>query len=120
MVAAGSEYFAGRDRSVATGDRNRDAAIRSAGARCGPGVMSGSRTARRSAPNPFGETRTAAVNTPMVSFEGGSYSVPHRLLGETVWVRVHGVGRDGRVAFHACRGNLQRLVRYTVGGFTVD
>jgi transposase len=45
----------------------------------------------------FGETRTVAVNTPMVSYEGGSYSVPHRLLGETVWVRVHGAGRDERV-----------------------
>jgi ketopantoate reductase len=29
----------------------------------------------------------------MVSYEGGSYSVPHRLLG----VRVHGAGRDERV-----------------------
>jgi hypothetical protein len=45
----------------------------------------------------FGETRTVAVNTPMVSYQGGSYSVPHRLLGETVWVRVHGAGRDERV-----------------------
>jgi hypothetical protein len=40
----------------------------------------------------FGVTRTVAVNTPMVSFEGGQYSVPHPLLGETVWVRTHGVG----------------------------
>jgi hypothetical protein len=45
----------------------------------------------------FGETRTVAVNTPMVSYQGGSYSVPHRLLGETVWVRVHGTGRDERI-----------------------
>lgn len=45
----------------------------------------------------FGETRTVAVNTPMVSYQGGSYSVPHRLLGETVWVRCHGAGRDERV-----------------------
>ncbi len=43
----------------------------------------------------FGETRTVAVNTPMVSHQGGLYSVPHRLLGETV--RVHGAGRDERV-----------------------
>jgi hypothetical protein len=35
----------------------------------------------------------------MVSYQGGSYSVPHRLLGETVWVRVHGAGRDERVVF---------------------
>jgi hypothetical protein len=33
----------------------------------------------------------------MVSYQGGSYSVPHHLLGETVWVRVHGAGRDERV-----------------------
>ena len=45
----------------------------------------------------FGETRTVAVNTPMVSYQGGSYSVPHRLLGETVWVRLHGIGRDERI-----------------------
>jgi transposase len=42
----------------------------------------------------FGVTRVIAANTPMVSFEGGQYSVPHHLLGETVWVRVHGRG-DG-------------------------
>jgi hypothetical protein len=47
----------------------------------------------------FGETRTVAVNTPMVSYQGGSYSVPHQLLGETVWVRCHGVGQDERVVF---------------------
>jgi len=45
----------------------------------------------------FGETRTVAVNTPMVSYQGGSYSVPHQLLGETVWVRCHGAGQDERV-----------------------
>ena len=45
----------------------------------------------------FGETRTAAVNTPMMSYQGGSYSVPHRHLGETVWVRLHSAGRDERV-----------------------
>ena len=38
-----------------------------------------------------------AVNTPLVSYQGGSYSVPHTLLGETVWVRCHGAGRDERV-----------------------
>ena len=37
------------------------------------------------------------MNTPMVSYQGGSYSVPHTLLGETVWVWVHGAGRDERV-----------------------
>ena len=33
----------------------------------------------------------------MVSYQGGSYSVPHQLRGQTVWVRVHGAGRDERV-----------------------
>jgi hypothetical protein len=35
----------------------------------------------------FGVTRTVGLNTPMVSFEHGSYSVPHTLAGQTVWVR---------------------------------
>jgi transposase len=42
----------------------------------------------------FGTTRMVPPNTPMVMFESGQYSVPHTLLGATVWVRVHGVG-DG-------------------------
>ncbi|MGV1050436.1 MAG: Mu transposase domain-containing protein, partial [Solirubrobacterales bacterium] len=42
----------------------------------------------------FGTTRQVPVNTPMVTFEGGQYSVPHTLLGQPVWVRVHGTG-DG-------------------------
>lgn len=42
----------------------------------------------------FGTTRVVPVNTPMVMFESGQYSVPHELLGQTVWVRAHGVG-DG-------------------------
>lgn len=45
----------------------------------------------------FGVTRQVAVNTPMVDYEYGSYSVPHQLRGQTVWVRVHGAGRDERV-----------------------
>jgi len=40
----------------------------------------------------FGLTRVVPASMPMVSFEGGQYSVPHTLLGETVWVRVHGRG----------------------------
>lgn len=42
----------------------------------------------------FGTTRVVPANTPMISFESGQYSVPHTLLGATVWVRAHGVG-DG-------------------------
>jgi hypothetical protein len=62
----------------------------------------------------FGVTRSVPVNTPMVAFESGQYSVPHTLVGETVWVRpygdqvviVHvGDGKDGggpvEVARHA-------------------
>lgn len=42
----------------------------------------------------FGVTRTVPPSTPMVSFEGGQYSVPARLLGQTVWARVHGHGAE--------------------------
>jgi transposase len=42
----------------------------------------------------FGTTRVVPPNTPMVMFESGQYSVPHALLGATVWVRSHGVGED--------------------------
>ena len=42
----------------------------------------------------FGTTRVVPANTPMVTFESGQYSVPHTLLGATVWVRTHGVGED--------------------------
>lgn len=45
----------------------------------------------------LGVTRTVAATTPMVTFDGGQYSVPHALLGQGVWVRVHGQGPDERV-----------------------
>jgi hypothetical protein len=52
----------------------------------------------------FGVARTVPANTPMITFEHGQYSVPHTLLGETVWARPHGeqvvvvhVGDDGPV-----------------------
>jgi len=45
----------------------------------------------------FGTTRRVPVNTPMVTFEAGQYSVPHQLLGSAVWVRVHGVGTGEQV-----------------------
>jgi transposase len=45
----------------------------------------------------FGTTRVVPANTPMVTFEAGQYSVPHTLLGQTVWVRVHGQGSDEQV-----------------------
>lgn len=45
----------------------------------------------------FGTTRVVPDNTPMVSFEHAQYSVPHTLLGATVWVRVHGRGAGEQV-----------------------
>jgi transposase len=45
----------------------------------------------------FGLTRTVPASMPMVAFEGAQYSVPHTLLGQTVWVRVHGRGGDEQV-----------------------
>jgi transposase len=45
----------------------------------------------------FGLARRVPVNTPMVSFEHGQYSVPQDLLGAQVWVRVHGLGAGERV-----------------------
>lgn len=45
----------------------------------------------------FGVTRTVPPKMPMVTFDSGQYSVPYQLLGETVWVRVHGQGADEQV-----------------------
>ena len=45
----------------------------------------------------FGLTRQVPVNTPMVTFEHGQYSVPQALLGRPVWVRVHGLGGDEQI-----------------------
>lgn len=45
----------------------------------------------------FGVTRTVAVNTAMIAFEHGQYSVPDTLCGQTVWVRRH---RDQVVVVH--------------------
>ncbi|MHB8188355.1 MAG: IS21 family transposase [Dermatophilaceae bacterium] len=45
----------------------------------------------------FGVTRTVAAKIPMVAFDGGQYSVPARLLGQVVWVRVHGAGDHEQV-----------------------
>ncbi len=45
----------------------------------------------------FGLTRTVPASMPMVTFEAGQYPVPHTLVGQTVWVRVHGRGADEEV-----------------------
>ncbi|WP_346036096.1 DDE-type integrase/transposase/recombinase [Brevibacterium picturae] len=42
----------------------------------------------------FGLSRKVPVNTPMVAFESGQYSVPHTLMGCEVFVRVQGLA-DG-------------------------
>ena len=38
----------------------------------------------------FGQARTVGVDQPMVQLDWCLYSVPSRLAGQTVWVRVHG------------------------------
>lgn len=45
----------------------------------------------------LGTTRQVPVNSPMVTFESGQYSVPHHLLGQTVWVRPYGPGAKEQV-----------------------
>ena len=45
----------------------------------------------------FGLARKVPVNTPMVTFEHGQYSVPQELLGARVWVRAHGLGAEEQV-----------------------
>ena len=66
--------------------------------RCSPRSRPGCTRSRRSRYTvAFGVTRVVPVNTPMVTFEAGQYSVPHQLLGATVWVRVHGHGADEQV-----------------------
>jgi hypothetical protein len=62
----------------------------------------------------FGVTRVVPGNTPMVAFEGGQYSVPHTLLGETVWVRVHGQGAEEEViAVHVGPTGPVEVARHT-------
>jgi transposase len=45
----------------------------------------------------FGLARRVPVNTPMVTFEHGQYSVGQHLLGEQVWVRAHGAGHTEQI-----------------------
>ncbi|MDQ3456267.1 MAG: IS21 family transposase [Actinomycetota bacterium] len=68
----------------------------------------------------FGETRTVGCPQPMIQLDWCLYSVPHRLAGETVWVRQRGeevivthVGPDGPV-------EVARHVRNTPGNPRVD
>jgi hypothetical protein len=57
----------------------------------------------------FGVTRSVPVNTPMVAFESGQYSVPHTLVGETVWVRPYG---DQVVIVHVGDGGPVEVARH--------
>lgn len=57
----------------------------------------------------FGVTRTVGVNTPVIAHDGGEYSVPHRLRGETVWVRLHG---DDVVITHVGQGGAAEVARH--------
>jgi len=49
----------------------------------------------------------------MVAFEYGQYSVPHRLCGQTVWVRVQGRGPDEQVVItHASADGPVEVARH--------
>lgn len=61
----------------------------------------------------FGLTRQVPANTPMITFEAGQYSVPHPLLGQRVWVRVHGRGVDERIVIvHVGPGGPVEVARH--------
>lgn len=69
----------------------------------------------------FGVTRTVPPSTPMVSFEGGQYSVPVRLLGQTVWVRVHGQGAQEMIVLvHVGPTGPVEVARATPGSPKID
>jgi transposase len=61
----------------------------------------------------FGVSRTVAANTPMITYDGGQYSVPQALLGATVWVRTHGVGAGEQVIIvHVGAGGPVEVARH--------
>ena len=67
----------------------------------------------------FGETRKVS-STATVSFGGVTYSVPHTLVDEVVWVRVDG---DEIVATHVCDTGaveVARHIRSTPGNPSID
>ncbi|GAC1611224.1 MAG: hypothetical protein NVS3B26_22690 [Mycobacteriales bacterium] len=45
----------------------------------------------------FGLARTVPARTPMIALDHAQYSVPHQLIGQQVWARVHGQGADEKV-----------------------
>ena len=68
----------------------------------------------------FGVARTVPLNTPMIAFEHGAYSVPHTLAGQTVWVRPY---RDQVVITHVGDAGPVEVARHdrtTPGSPRVD
>jgi hypothetical protein len=57
----------------------------------------------------FGESRVVGQTTPMVMFQGGEYSAPWTLAGETVWVRMHG---EEVIMVHAGADGAQEVARH--------
>jgi hypothetical protein len=57
----------------------------------------------------FGVTRSVGTNTPVIAHESCEYSVPHRLRGESVWVRAHG---DDMVITHVGPGGAVEVARH--------
>lgn len=45
----------------------------------------------------FGLARMVPATTPMIALDHAQYSVPHQLMGQQVWVRIHGQGPDEKV-----------------------
>lgn len=57
----------------------------------------------------FGQIRTVPINTAMITFEHGQYSVPYTLCGQTVWVRHH---REQVVVVHVGDGGPVEVARH--------
>ena len=57
----------------------------------------------------FGEARRVGQTTAMVSFEGGSYSMPEQLAGQVVWVRGYG---EEVIAVHVGREGAREVARH--------
>ena len=72
----------------------------------------------------FGLSRTVPPRTPMVALDGAQYSVPHQLLGQQVWVRVHGQGTGEKVVIvHVSAAGPVEVARHdraTPGSPSID
>lgn len=58
----------------------------------------------------LGHGRVVPPNTPMVSYENSTYSVPYQLMGQSVWVRESGV--DEVVIVHAGQHGPREIARH--------